>query len=87
MHVFIREIHISSLNVLCIITDSLKATLDDFSIKTNTKINELDSNRRTERVECFENPSGKRTEKRNSSFRSESLTGDRPSSENPSGKR
>ena len=30
-----------------IITDSLKATLDDFSIKSNPEINELESNRRT----------------------------------------
>ena len=70
-----------------IITGSLKATLDDFSIKINTKMNELESNRRTERVERSEDPSGKRTEKRNRSFRSESPSGDRPSSENSSGKR
>ena len=34
-----------------IITDSFKATFDDFSIKINSKINELESNRRTEGVE------------------------------------
>ena len=28
-----------------ILTDSLKATLDDFSIKINSEINELESNR------------------------------------------
>ena len=47
-----------------IITDSLKATLDNFSIKTNSKINQLESNRRTEGVERSEDPSGKRGEKR-----------------------
>ena len=70
-----------------LITDSLKVTLDDFSIKINTKINELESNRRTERVERSEDPSGKRAEKRNGSFRSESPSGNRPLSENSSGKR
>ena len=70
-----------------IIADSLKATLDDFSIKINTKINELESNRRTERVERSEDPSGKRAEKRNRSFRSERPSGNRPSSESSLGKR
>ena len=70
-----------------IITDSLKATLDDFSIKINSKINELESNRRTEGVERSEDPSGKRAGKRNRSVRSESPSGNRPSSENPTGKR
>ena len=70
-----------------IITDSLKATLDDFSIKINSKINELESNRRTEGVERSEDPSGKRAGKRNRSVRSESPSGNRPSSENATGKR
>ena len=39
-----------------IITDTLKAKLDDFSIKINSKINELESNRRTEGVERSEDP-------------------------------
>ena len=43
-----------------IITESLKAILDDFSIKINSKINKLQSNRRTEGVERSEDPSGKR---------------------------
>ena len=30
-----------------VITESLKATLDDFSVKVNTRINELESNRTT----------------------------------------
>ena len=47
-----------------ITTDSLKATLDNFSIKTNSKINQLESNRNTEGVERSEDPSGKRAEKR-----------------------
>ena len=51
-----------------IITESLKATLDAFSIKINTKINKLENNRRTEEVlELSETPSGKRAEKRNRS--------------------
>ena len=58
-----------------IITDSLKATLDDFSIKINSKIKKLESNRRTEGVECSEDPSGKRAGKRNRSVRSESPSG------------
>ena len=70
-----------------IIADSLKATLDDFSIEINTKINELESNRTTERVERSDDPSGIRAEKRNKSFRSENPSGNRPSSENSSGKR
>ena len=37
-----------------IINNSLKATLGDFSIKINTQINELESNRRTEGVEQLE---------------------------------
>ena len=69
-----------------IITDSLKATLDDFSIKINSKINELESNRRTEGVERSEDPSGKRAGKRNRSVRSESPSGNRHSSENSSEK-
>ena len=52
------------------ITASLKVTLDNFCIKINTKIVELGSNRRTEEVECSEDPSGKRAEKRNRFFRS-----------------
>ena len=31
-----------------IITDSLEATLDDFSIKINSRIKEFESNRRTD---------------------------------------
>ena len=58
-----------------IITDSLKATLDDFSIKINSKINELESNRRPEGVERSEDPSGKRAGKQNRYVRSESLSG------------
>ena len=58
-----------------IITDSLKATLDNFSIKINSKINELESNTRTEGVQRSEDPSGKRAGKRNRSVRSESLSG------------
>ena len=54
-----------------IITDSLKATLDDFSIKINSKINELESNRRTEGVQRSEDPSRKRAGKLNRSARSE----------------
>ena len=46
-----------------IITDSLKATLDDFSIKINSKINELESNRGTGGVERSEDPLGKRAGK------------------------
>ena len=46
-----------------IITDSLKTTLDDFSIEINSKINKLESNRRTEGVESSEGPSGKRAGK------------------------
>ena len=56
-----------------IITDSLKATLDNFSIKINSKI--IEGNRRTEGVEQSEDPSGKRAGKRNRSVRSESLSG------------
>ena len=70
-----------------IITDSLKTTLDDFSIEINSKINKLESNRRTEGVESSEDPSGKRAGKRNRSVRSESLSGNRPSSGNSSGKK
>ena len=71
-----------------IITESLKATLDAFSIKINTKINKLENNRRTEEVlELSETPSGKRAKKRNRSDWPESLSGSRPSSENLSGKR
>ena len=70
-----------------IITDSLKATLDDFSIKINSKINELESNRRAEGAERSEDPSRKRAGKRNRSVRSESPSGNRPSSENSTGKR
>ena len=70
-----------------IITDSLKATLDNFSIKINSKKSELESNRRTEMVERSEDPSGKRAEKRNRSVRPETPSGNRPSSENSSGKR
>ena len=58
-----------------IITDSLKATLDNFSIKINSKINELESNTRTVGVQRSEDPSGKRAGKRNRSVRSESLSG------------
>ena len=44
-----------------IITDSLKATLDDFNIKINSKINELESNRRTSGNRPWsENSTGKR---------------------------
>ena len=71
-----------------IITESLKATLDAFSIKINTKINKLENNRRTEEVlELSETPSGKRAKKRNRSDWPESPSGSRPSSENLSGKR
>ena len=70
-----------------IITDSLQATLDNFSIKINSKINKLEINRRIEGVECSEDPSGKRDGKRNRYVRSESLSGNRPSSENSTGKR
>ena len=70
-----------------IITESLKATLGDFSIKINSKINKLQSNRRTEGVERSEVPSGKRAGMRNRSVRSESLSRNRPSSENSTGKR
>ena len=68
------------------IKESLKATLDNFSIKINTKINKLESNKTTEWVECSEDPYRKRAEKRNRPVRSESSSGNRPSSENPSGK-
>ena len=68
-----------------IITDSLKATLDNFSIKINSKI--IEGNRRTEGVEQSEDPSGKRAGKRNRSVRSESPSGNRPLSENSTGKR
>ena len=71
-----------------IITESLKATLDAFSIKINTKITKLENNRRTEEVlELSETPSGKRAKKRNRSDWPESPSGSRPSSENLSGKR
>ena len=61
-----------------IITDRPKATLDnDFSIKINSKINELESNRRIEGVERSEDPSGKRARKRNKSVKSESPSGNR----------
>ena len=69
-----------------IITESLKAILDDFSIKINSKINKLQSNRRTEGVERSEDPSGKRAGKRNRSVRSERPSGNRHSSENSSEK-
>ena len=69
------------------LTDSLKATLDDISIKINTKINKVESNRRTEEAERSEDQSGKLAERRNKSVRSESTSGNRPSSENPSRKR
>ena len=58
-----------------IITDSLKATLDNFSIKIDSKINELEDNTRTEGVQRSEDPSRKRAGKRNRSVRSESLSG------------
>ena len=70
-----------------IITDSLKVTLDNFSIKINSKINDLESSRRTEEAEGFEDPSGKRARKRNRSVRSESPPWYRSLSENLSGKR
>ena len=54
-----------------IITDSLKAKLDDFSIKIKSKINELESNRRTEGVQRSKDPSRKRAGKLNGSARSE----------------
>ena len=55
----LQEANLQKLNEqFKIITDSLKATLDDFSIKINSKINELESNRRTEGVERSEDPSG-----------------------------
>ena len=70
-----------------IITEILKATLDDFSTKINSKINELQSNRRTKGVERSEDPSGKRAGMLNRSVRCESLSRNRPSSENLTGKR
>ena len=69
------------------ITDSLKVTLDNFSIKINSKINNLESYRRTEQIECSEDPPGQRAEDGNRAVRSERPSGNRSSSENPSGKR
>ena len=48
-----------------ITTEGLKATLDDFSVKVNTRIKELDSNQRAEVVQSSEDPYVKRAEKRN----------------------
>ena len=70
-----------------IISDSLKVTLDDFSIRSNSEINEVESNRRTEGVKRSEDPSGKKAGKRNRSVWFESPSGNRPSSENSTGKK